>query len=293
MVRAEVVMRRRVPIRPPKKSAKGAEGTPGPSAPEGEGVGSEVGVGLITLWRPGALNALCQPMMRQFAREMASLQSNPKVGAVVVTGHGKAFAAGADIAEMQPYTFPRAQQEQLLAGWEEAFAPSRARKPIIAAVNGYALGGGSELAMMCDIILAGERAIFGQPEVTLGVIPGMGGTQRLVRAVGKSRAMEMVLGGGSFLDASEAVQLGLASRVVPGDADTLVEAALELGARIASYSAPVVALAKECVNATYESTLREGLERERATFYSTFSLEDQKEGMAAFVEKREPNFFSF
>lgn len=206
---------------------------------------------------------------------------------MIVTGEGKAFAAGADITEMKDFNFTSAQKKKLLAGWD---AILDIKKPIIAAVNGFALGGGCELAMMCDVILVGEKAIFGQPEIKLGVIPGMGGTQRLTRLVGKSRAMEMILTGENFMDAREAVARGLASRVVEGDNEKLLVEAIEVGKKISKLSKPVLIMAKEAVNSAYELGLSEGIKKERNLFYSCFGLEDQTEGMGAFVEKRKPTF---
>jgi enoyl-CoA hydratase len=206
------------------------------------------------------------------------------IGAMVVTGSEKAFAAGADIKEMQAKTYVEAYLEDFFAGWEEF---TRTRKPVIAAVAGYALGGGCELAMMCDFIIAADSAKFGQPEITLGVMPGMGGSQRLTRFVGKSKAMDMVLTG-RMMDAAEAERSGLVSRVVP--AADLVEEAVKAAAKIADFSLPAVIMAKEAVNRSYDTTLAEGLRFERRVFHSMFALDDQKEGMAAFAEKRKPAF---
>jgi enoyl-CoA hydratase len=210
--------------------------------------------------------------------------ADPGIGAMVITGSEKAFAAGADIKEMQTIAYADAYVRDLFVGWEEF---TRTRKPMIAAVAGYALGGGCELAMMCDFIIAADTAKFGQPEITLGVIPGMGGSQRLTRFVGKSKAMDMCLTG-RMMDAAEAERSGLASRVVP--AGELVDEALKAAARIAEFSLPSVMMAKEAVNRAYETTLAEGLRFERRLFHSLFALDDQKEGMAAFAEKRKPNF---
>ncbi|GJP50895.1 hypothetical protein CLOM_g10049 [Closterium sp. NIES-68] len=244
-------------------------------------------VGLITLARPKALNALSQAVMGEVVSALKWMDKEEAVGATVITGEGRAFAAGADIAEMAPLSFATAFKGDLLGAWDDV---RRIKKPVIAAVNGYALGGGCELAMMCDIILAGEKAVFGQPEVKLGVIPGMGGTQRLTRAVGKARAMEMVLTGEFFMDANEAVQAGLVSRVISGPPEDLVKAAIEMGTKIASLSQPAVAMAKQSVNAAFSGCLAEGLALERANFLSTFALADQQEGMGAFLEKREAGF---
>jgi enoyl-CoA hydratase len=241
-------------------------------------------VGLVTLNRPKALNALNVRMMADVVAALRRYEDDPTIGAVVITGSERAFAAGADIKEMQPKTYIDAYSEDLFAGWD---AMLRARKPIIAAVAGYALGGGCELAMMCDFIIAGDNAKFGQPEITLGVMPGMGGSQRLTRFVGKSKAMDMCLTG-RMMDAAEAERCGLVSRVVP--ADRLVEEALDAAGKIADFSMPAVMMVKEAVNRSYETTLAEGLRFERRVFHAMFALEDQKEGMAAFMEKRAANF---
>jgi enoyl-CoA hydratase len=241
-------------------------------------------VGQITLNRPKALNALNTQVLAELLEAVRAFEADPHIGAIVLTGSERAFAAGADIKEMQAKTYAEAYTEDFFAGWEDF---TRLRKPIIAAVGGYALGGGCELAMMCDFIIAADTAKFGQPEITLGVIPGMGGSQRLTRFVGKSKAMDMVLTG-RMMDAAEAERCGLVSRVVPA-ADLLAEA-LKAAARIADFSLPSVMLAKESVNRAYETTLAEGLRFERRVFHSLFALEDQKEGMAAFVEKRPAKF---
>lgn len=242
-------------------------------------------VGLVTLNRPKALNALSEQVMRDVVDALAAFEADDAVGACVITGAGaKAFAAGADIKEMAPVTFAGAHAGALLAGWD---ALARNRKPLVAAVNGYALGGGCELAMMADFIVAGESAVFGLPEVTLGVIPGMGGTQRLTRAVGKAKAMEMVLTG-MRMGATDAERAGLVSRVVPSE--RTVEEALDAAEKIARLSRPSIQLAKETVNAAHETSLAEGLRLERKAFWSTFALQDQKEGMAAFAEKRKPEW---
>ncbi len=241
-------------------------------------------VGLITLNRPKALNALNSQVMADVTAALAAYEADPKIGAIVLTGSEKAFAAGADIKEMQSKLYADAYLEDFFAGWEAA---TRIRKPIVAAVAGYALGGGCELAMLCDFIIAAENAKFGQPEITLGVIPGMGGSQRLTRFVGKSKAMDLCLTGRQ-MDAAEAERCGLVSRVVPL-ADLLTEA-LKAADKIAAYSMPAVMMAKEAVNRAYETTLSEGLRFERRLFHSMFALDDQKEGMAAFVEKRSANF---
>ncbi len=242
-------------------------------------------VGVITLDRPEALNALNGALIAELATAVRRFEEDAQIGAIVITGSEKAFAAGADIKEMAERTYPQSMIEDFIGGdWE---AVSRARKPVIAAVSGYALGGGCELAMMCDIILATDSARFGLPEITLGVIPGAGGTQRLVRAVGKAKAMEMILSG-RFMAAEEAERAGLVSRIVP-DAELLDEA-VKVGEKIAAMSLPSVILAKSAVNRAFETTLEEGIRYERAVFYSLFATEDQKEGMAAFVEKRQARF---
>jgi enoyl-CoA hydratase len=242
-------------------------------------------VGLIRLNRPKALNALCDALVAELGAALDGMEDDDNVGCVVLTGSEKAFAAGADIKEMAGKTYMDAYLEDFItAGWERV---TRCRKPVIAAVAGYALGGGCELAMMCDFIIAADTAKFGQPEITIGTIPGAGGTQRLTRFVGKSKAMEMVLTG-RMMDAAEAERSGLVSRVVPADA--LVDEAVKVAETICGLSRPVVMLAKESVNRAYETTLAEGVRFERRLFHSTFATDDQKEGMAAFVEKRSPNF---
>jgi enoyl-CoA hydratase len=241
-------------------------------------------VGLITLNRPKALNALNTQVMREAIDAIAAFEADAGVGAIVITGSERAFAAGADIKEMQSKLYADAYLEDFFSGWDAAV---RARKPIIAAVAGYALGGGCELAMMCDFIIAADNAKFGQPEITLGVIPGMGGSQRLTRFVGKAKAMDLCLTGRQ-MDAAEAERCGLVSRVVPL-ADLMSEA-MKAAEKIASLSLPAVMMAKEAVNRAYETTLAEGLRFERRLFHSMFALDDQKEGMAAFVEKRAASF---
>jgi enoyl-CoA hydratase len=241
-------------------------------------------VGLIRLNRPQTLNALSQPLIDELNIALGLFDKNAEIGAVVLTGSEKAFAAGADIKEMLQKSYIDAYLEDFIANWGGV---SRLRKPIIAAVAGFALGGGCELAMMCDFILAADTAKFGQPEIKLGVIPGAGGTQRLTRFVGKSKAMEMCLTG-RMMDAAEAERAGLVSRVIP--ADKLIEEALKTAASIAALSGPSVMIAKECVNRAYETTLAEGVLFERRVFHALFATEDQKEGMGAFVEKRAPAF---
>ena len=241
-------------------------------------------VGLIKLNRPQALNALSSLLIEDLNAALAAFEEDPSIGAVVLTGSEKAFAAGADIKEMQGKTFADVFLGDFISRWENV---SKARKPIIAAVAGFALGGGCELAMMCDFILAADTAKFGQPEIKLGVIPGAGGTQRLTRFVGKSKAMEMVLTG-RMMDAAEAERSGLVSRVIP--AAELLDEAIKTAAFIASLSASAVYAAKESVNRAYETTLSEGIRFERRIFHSLFATEDQKEGMKAFVEKRPAAF---
>jgi enoyl-CoA hydratase len=243
------------------------------------------GFALIRLHRPAALNALNGTMMDELSVVIPLLDADPEVRAIILTGSEKAFAAGADIKEMADKTFAQAVTEGFITrNWE---AVAHCRTPVIAAVAGYALGGGCELAMMCDIILAADTARFGQPEITLGIPPGAGGTQRLPRAIGKAKAMEMILTG-RMMDAAEAERSGLVSRVVP--ADTLLDEARKVATSIARLSPVAVLLAKELVDAAYESPLAEGIRRERRAFHAAFATEDQKEGMAAFVEKRKPAF---
>ncbi|MDM7490489.1 enoyl-CoA hydratase [Rhodococcus sp. CSLK01-03] len=241
-------------------------------------------VGIITLNRPKALNALNSQLMREVVAAVEELEADTGIGAILLTGSEKAFAAGADIKEMAPKTFSEVYAEDLFSQWDRL---SAARKPIVAAVSGYALGGGCELAMLCDFIIAADTAKFGQPEIKLGVVPGIGGSQRLTRAVGKAKAMDMCLTGRN-MDAEEAERAGLVSRVVP--AADLFDVALEAATTIASMSLPVAMMAKEAVNRSFETTLAEGVKFERRVFHSTFATADQKEGMAAFVEKRAPKF---
>ena len=242
-------------------------------------------VGLVRLNRPEALNALTAELMGELSQALDELEADDDIGAIVLTGSEKAFAAGADIKEMADKTYMDVYLGDFLADdWQRV---ARCRKPVIAAVAGYALGGGCEVAMMCDIIIAGENARFGQPEISIGTLPGLGGTQRLTRLVGKSKAMEMCLTG-RMMDAEEAERAGLASRVVP--AAEVVDEALKIGETIAKNSRPATYLAKEAVNRAYETTLAEGIRFERRVFHSSFATEDQKEGMAAFVEKRQPSF---
>lgn len=242
-------------------------------------------VGLITFNRPKALNALCDQLVAELGQALDEFEGDDAIGAILLTGSEKAFAAGADIKEMKDRTFVDVYRSDFITrGWERI---AQCRKPVIAAVAGYALGGGCEMAMMCDIILAAENAKFGQPEITLGVLPGAGGTQRLTRLVGKAKAMEMCLSG-RMMDAAEAERSGLVSRVVP--TEQLLEEALKLAERIAGMSAPIALMVKEAVNRAYETTLAEGIRFERRLFHAAFATEDQKEGMAAFVEKRQAAF---
>ena len=242
-------------------------------------------VGLVTLNRPKALNALCAALIKELGQALDAFEADDNVGCIVLTGSERAFAAGADIKEMASKTYMDVYLADFItSGWERV---TTCRKPIVAAVAGFALGGGCEVAMMCDFILAADTAKFGQPEITIGTIPGAGGTQRLTRFVGKSKAMEMCLTG-RMMDAAEAERAGLVSRVVP--AAELLPEALKVAEKIAGLSRPVVMMAKESVNRAYETTLAEGVRFERRLFHSTFATEDQKEGMAAFVEKRAPGW---
>lgn len=242
-------------------------------------------VALITLDRPKALNALSNELIDELADALRKFDADENIGAIVLTGSEKAFAAGADIAAMQGWSYMDVYKQDYLGGnWESL---KHVRKPIVAAVAGYALGGGCELAMLCDFIIAADNAKFGQPEIKLGVIPGLGGTQRLPRAIGKAKAMDLVLTG-RMMDADEAERSGLVSRVVP--LERLLDEAIEAAETIASYSLPSVIMAKECVNMAYEGSLHETLLYERRNFHALFATEDQKEGMQAFVEKRKPVF---
>ena len=242
-------------------------------------------VGIITLNRPKALNALSADLTRELEAALRDLDADDAVGCMILTGSDKAFAAGADIKEMQSKTFIDVYlQDFITVSWEHV---AKVRKPIIAAVSGYALGGGCEMAMMCDFIIAADNAKFGQPEITIGTIPGAGGTQRLTRLIGKSKAMDMCLTG-RMMDAEEAERAGLVSRVVPL-ADLMSEV-MKVANRISELSRPAIMMAKESVNKSYEMSLAEGIKFERRLFHSTFATDDQKEGMAAFSEKRDPNF---
>ena len=239
---------------------------------------------LVRLNRPQALNALNAELIDELNQALDAFEADADLGCLVLTGSDKAFAAGADVKEMQAKTYMEAYLEDFISKWERL---TRTRKPVIAAVAGFALGGGCELAMMCDFILAADNARFGQPEIRIGTIPGAGGTQRLTRFVGKSKAMEMCLTG-RMMDAAEAERSGLVSRVLP--LPDLVPEALKAAATIAGFSRPAVMMAKEAVNRAYETTLAEGIRFERRVFHATFATQDQKEGMAAFVEKRPPHF---
>ncbi|HMM14012.1 MAG TPA: enoyl-CoA hydratase [Parvibaculum sp.] len=242
-------------------------------------------VGLITLNRPDALNALNKALMDELSLALDVFEADTAIHCIVITGSQKAFAAGADIKEMQSKSYMDVYGEDFItANWERV---TRCRKPVIAAVAGFALGGGCELAMMCDFIICADNARFGQPEIKLGVMPGAGGTQRLTRFVGKSKAMEMCLTG-RMMDAAEAERSGLVSRVVP--LAELLDEALKVAAQIAAMSLPIAMMTKESVNRAYETTLAEGVRFERRLFHSMFATEDQKEGMAAFIEKRQPVF---
>ena len=241
-------------------------------------------VGLITLNRPKALNALNATLIRELGEALEAFEADGAVGATVITGSEKAFAAGADITEMATKSFTDVYLADLGGAWSRLLA---CRKPRIAAVSGYALGGGAELAQMCDLVIASETAKFGQPEITLGIIPGFGGTQRLTRAVGKAKAMDLILTG-RMMDAGEAERSGLVSRVVPGE--KLLEEALAAAEKIAGFSRAAVLAAKEAVEVAHETGLSEGVRFEKRAFQSLFATEDQKEGMAAFVEKRKPAF---
>jgi len=242
-------------------------------------------VGLITLNRPKALNALCQALMDEIVVAVDAFENDPAIKVLVLTGSEKAFAAGADIKEMAPKTYMDVYKEDFITrNWERT---SKCRKPVIAAVAGYCLGGGCELAMMCDFIVAAETAKFGQPEITIGTLPGAGGTQRLTRMIGKSKAMELCLTG-RMMDAAEAEKAGLVARIFP--AASLLEEALKIAEQIASFSGPVSMMVKESVNRAEETGLSEGLRFERRLFHASFATEDQKEGMKAFAEKRKAAF---
>jgi enoyl-CoA hydratase len=242
-------------------------------------------VGLITLNRPKALNALNDALIDELGEALHAFDADDEIGAMIITGSEKAFAAGADISMMSKYSYMDAyKSDYITRNWE---AVRRIRKPVIAAVAGFALGGGCELAMLCDIIIAADTAKFGQPEIKLGIMPGAGGTQRLPRAVSKAKAMDMCLTA-RFMDADEAERAGLVSRVVPAAA--LLDEAISAAATIAEFPLPAVMMVKESINSAYETTLAEGVRFERRLFHSLFATDDQKEGMAAFLEKRKPVF---
>lgn len=241
-------------------------------------------VGLITLNRPQALNALNAQLVSEVNQALDSLEADANIGCIVLTGSKKAFAAGADIKEMAELTYPQIYMDDLFSDSDRV---ANRRKPIIAAVNGFALGGGCELALMCDFILAGDNARFGQPEINLGVLPGMGGTQRLTRAVGKAKAMEMCLSG-RMIDAVEAERCGIVARIMPSD--ELLDEALKVAAVIADKSLPIAMMIKESVNRAFEVNLSEGVRFERRVFHAAFATQDQKEGMAAFIGKRAAEF---
>ena len=242
-------------------------------------------VGLITLNRPKQLNALCDQLVEEMKSALDAFEADEGIGCIVITGSEKAFAAGADITAMKDFSYMDAyKNDYITRNWERV---KTCRKPVIAAVAGYALGGGCELAMMCDFIIAADTAQFGQPEIKLGTMPGAGGSQRLPRAVGKAKAMDMCLTA-RMMNADEAERAGLVSRVVP--ADKLLDEAMDAATKIAGFSLPAVMMVKESVNRAFESSLQEGLLFERRVFHASFALEDQKEGMAAFAEKRKPDF---
>ncbi|KAG8986996.1 putative enoyl-CoA hydratase, mitochondrial [Tulasnella sp. JGI-2019a] len=245
----------------------------------------EGSVAIIHLNRPKALNALCDALIKEIIAALSVLQADDDIGAIVLTGNGKAFAAGADIKEMRDQTMVDAYMTNFLQPL--TIGINAVRKPIIAAVNGYALGGGCELAMLCDIIYAGEDAVFGQPEIKVGTIPGAGGTQRLIRAVGKSKAMHIILTGGT-ISAVEAERAGLVTSVHP--VGETLQYAVKQATIMASYSRPMIYMAKECINASQELSLTEGLHLERRLYHATFGTEDLKEGMGAFIEKRQASF---
>jgi len=242
-------------------------------------------VGIVTLNRPQALNALNAALVAEIGRALDDLEGDDAIGAIVLTGNEKAFAAGADIKEMADKTYMQAYAEDFITkGWERV---AQCRKPVVAAVAGFALGGGCEVAMMCDIVIAADNARFGQPEINLGTMPGAGGTQRLPRFIGKAKAMDLCLTG-RMMDAAEAERLGLVSRIVPPD--KLMDEALAVADKVASMSRPIAMMVKEAVNRAFETTLAEGVRFERRLFHSLFATRDQKEGMAAFIEKRPAKF---
>src|SRR5579864_4659294 len=242
-------------------------------------------VGIVRLNRPQALNALNAALIAELGAALDDLEGDPAIAAIILTGSEKAFAAGADIREMAEKTYMQAYREDFItSGWERV---AQCRKPVVAAVAGFALGGGCEVAMMCDIVIAAENARFGQPEISLGTMPGAGGTQRLARFIGKAKTMDLCLTG-RMMDAAEAERAGLVSRIVP--ADKLLAEAIAVARRIAELSQPIAMMVKESVNRAFETTLAEGVRFERRLFHATFGTEDQKEGMAAFIAKRKPAF---
>lgn len=241
-------------------------------------------VGLITLNRPQALNALNSTVVAELNTALDGFEADAGIGCIVITGSEKAFAAGADIKQMQSLSYPQTYLDDFISAWDKV---GQRRKPIVAAVAGFALGGGCELAMMCDIVIAADTAKFGQPEIKLGVMPGAGGTQRLTRFVGKAKAMDLCLTG-RMMDAAEAERAGLVARIVP--AAELMDEAMKVADTIASMSLPIAMMTKESVNRSYETSLAEGIRFERRVFQSMFAISDQREGMTAFVEKRKPNF---
>ena len=241
-------------------------------------------VGVITFNRPKALNALNSALITELNNALSAYQANPEIGAIILTGNEKAFAAGADIREMRDKTYAEVTSQNFLHDWDYI---NKITKPLIAAVSGFALGGGFEYALICDIIIASETAKFSLPETTIGVIPGLGGTQRLAQTIGKSKTMEMILSG-RMIDAVEAERIGIIARIVP--TEKLQEEALTLATKIASLSQPVIKAAKQAVRTAFETSLSEGSYQERRLFHSMFALEDQKEGMTAFLEKRPPKF---
>jgi enoyl-CoA hydratase len=242
-------------------------------------------VGIVTLNRPQALNALNAALIGELAAALDNFEGDDAIGAIVLTGNERAFAAGADVKEMADKSYPGTYLEDFITqGWERV---ALCRKPVVAAVAGFALGGGCEIAMMCDIVIAADTARFGQPEITLGTMPGAGGTQRLTRFIGKAKAMDLCLTG-RMMDAAEAERAGLVSRVVP--AAELLPEAIRVAQRITEMSRPIAMMVKEAVNRAYETSLAEGVRFERRVFHATFATEDRKEGMAAFIEKRKPAF---
>lgn len=248
-------------------------------------IDTDDGFAVIQMNRPESLNALCEEMMSELSAAFDRFEADDKVHCIILTGSKKAFSGGADVKEIQAKTFPKSYYEDFITrNWERA---ARTRKPLIAAVGGYAIGGGCELAMMCDIILAGDNARFGQPEIRLGIMPGAGGTQRLARAIGKSKAMELCLTG-RIMEAVEAERLGLVSRIVP--ADELMDEARELARTVASMPRMAAMMTKEAINAAFETPLAQGIQFERRLFHSLFATDDQKEGMKAYVEKRTAHF---